>query len=142
MSFRPADFYSACSQQNQVFPGSSLSNLRLLKQSANGTEAVLTLSFVYDGLRGPTALLLPMITDRKDSKIAGWFGANPVTTFLLRTISLKSDFSSDDPGVPSELTTDHVRILMLTDGGNAVISEGIFPVTIRWGAAFQPCARF
>ncbi|HEY3915105.1 MAG TPA: hypothetical protein VGN61_11520 [Verrucomicrobiae bacterium] len=123
-------------QQNQVFPGSSLSNLRLLKQSANGTEAILTLSFVYDGLRGPTALLLPMITDRKDSKIAGWFGANPVTISSGRgTISLRVRFFNDDPGVPSELTTDHVRILMLTDGGNAVISEGIFPVTIRWGGS-------
>ncbi|HEX3718838.1 MAG TPA: hypothetical protein VH595_12790 [Verrucomicrobiae bacterium] len=126
-------------QQSQAFAGSSLSNLRVLRQSADGSEAILTIDFTYDGLRGPSARLLPIITDKKKSNISGWFGADPVTISAGHgTVSLKIKFFNDDPGVPSEVTTDHVRVMMLTDGGNIFISEGIFYRTIKWGSANAP----
>jgi hypothetical protein len=128
-------------QQTQFFAGSSLSNLRVLKQSANGTETILTLDFTYDGLRGQTARLLPIVSDRKKSQVSGWFGADPVTISSGHgTVSLKVKFFNDDPGVPAELTTDHIRVMMLTDGGNVIISEGIFSKTIKWGSANAPSA--
>jgi hypothetical protein len=126
-------------QQSQAFAGSSLSNLRVLRQSADGSEAILTIDFTYDGLRGPSARLLPIITDKKKPNISGWFGADPVTISVGHgTVSLKIKFFNDDPGVPPELTTDHVRVMMLTDGGNIFISEGIFYKTIKWGSANAP----
>jgi hypothetical protein len=126
-------------QQSQAFAGSSLSNLRVLRQSADGSEAILTIDFTYDGLRGPSARLLPIITDKKKPNISGWFGADPVTISAGHgTVSLKIKFFNDDPGVPPELTTDHVRVMMLTDGGNIFISEGIFYKTIKWGSANAP----
>ncbi len=132
---------SVCAQpilitpQNPAFAGSSLSNLRVLKQSADGTEVVLTVDFTYDGISGPTARLLPVITDKKRAKVSGWFGADPVTISAGHgTISLKVKFFNDDPGVPPELTTDHVRVMMFSAGGNAVVSEGIFSRKIKWGS--------
>jgi len=121
--------------QLQSFAGSSLANLRVLRQSANGTEAILTVDFIYDGLSGSSARLLPVITDKKRPKVSDWFGADPVGISSGRgTVSLRVKFFNDEPGVPAELTTDHVRILMLTDGGNAVISQGIFSKSIKWGS--------
>jgi hypothetical protein len=36
--------------------------------------------------------------------------------------------------VPPELTTDHVKVLMLSDSWQrAVISQGLFARTIKWG---------
>jgi hypothetical protein len=141
---------SVCAQpiliapQNQPFAGSSLSNLRVLRQSPDGTLVILTVDFIYDGIHGPTARLLPVISDKKQPKISSWFGANPVTIGAGHgTTSLKVKFFNDDPGVPSELTTDHVRILMLSDGGNTILSQGIFSRTIKWGgpnAAIAPAA--
>ncbi|HUD45895.1 MAG TPA: MAP7 domain-containing protein [Candidatus Baltobacteraceae bacterium] len=120
--------------QSHSFAGSSLSNLRVLRQSADGAEAILTVDFIYDGIHGPTARLLPVITDQKEPKVSSWFGANPVTISSGRgTISLKVRFFNDEPGVPPELSTDHIRVLMFSDGGNAVISQGIFSRTIKWG---------
>jgi hypothetical protein len=121
-------------QQKDAFAGSSLSNLRLLKQSPDGAEAILIVDFRYDGLYGPTARLLTLISDNKQPKVSDWFGANPVTISSGHgTISLKVRFFNDEPGVPPQLTTDHVRVLMMTDGGTSVISQGIFSKLIKWG---------
>jgi hypothetical protein len=122
-------------QGQQAFGGTSLSNLRVRNQSADGTETILTVDFSYDGVTSPTARILPIITDKKQPKISGWFGANPVSVSAGRgTISLRVKFFNDEPGVPPELTTDHVKIVMLTDGGNAIISQGLFAHTIKWGS--------
>jgi hypothetical protein len=122
-------------QGQQAFGGTSLSNLRVRNQSADGTETILTVDFSYDGVTSPTARILPVITDKKQPKISGWFGANPVSVSAGRgTISLRVKFFNDEPGVPPELTTDHVKIVMLTDGGNAIISQGLFAHTIKWGS--------
>jgi hypothetical protein len=130
------------SPQKEAFAGSGLTNLRLRNQSPDGAEAILTVDFVYDGLHGPTARLLPLITDKKQPKISGWFGANPVTVSSGHgTISFRIKFFNDEPGVPKELSTDHVRVLMFAGGGNSVISQGIFSMAIKWGspnAAPQP----
>jgi hypothetical protein len=121
--------------RNPTLAGSSLSNLRLRSQSTDGSEAVLTLDYVYDGINGPSVRLLPVITDKQQPKVSGWFGADPVTIGTGRgTVSLKVRFFNDEPGVPPELTTDHVRVMMLSAGGNAVISQGIFSRTIKWGS--------
>jgi len=121
--------------QGEGFGGASLSNLRVRSQSADGTEAILMVDFSYDGIRGPSARILPVITDKKQLKVSRWFGANPVSISAGRgTISLRVKFFNDEPGVPAQLTTDHVNILMLTDAGNANISEARFAYTIKWGS--------
>jgi hypothetical protein len=119
---------------DQSFGSTGFSNLRVRSQSADGTEAVLTVDFSYDGFSGPSARILPVITDKKQPKVSHWFGANPVSISSGRgTISIRVKFFNDEPGVPAELTTDHVNILLLTDGGNVKISEGRFAQAIKWG---------
>src|SRR5580658_4105825 len=120
--------------QTQNFGGSSISNLRIRNQSADGAEAILMVDFAYDGINGPTARLLPVITDKKQPKVSGWFGADPVSISTGHgTISLRVKFFNDDPGVPPQLTTDHVKVIMLSDSGNIMISQGLFARTIKWG---------
>jgi hypothetical protein len=120
--------------QSQSFGGTSLSNLRLRNLSSDGTEAILTVDFNYDGISGPTAHILPVISDKKQAKVSRWFGADPVSISTGRgTISLRVKFFNDEPGVPPDLTTDHVKVIMLSDGGNAIISQGLFATTIKWG---------
>jgi len=57
------------------------------------------------------------------------------------TTSLKVKFFNDDPGVPSELTTDHVRILMLSDGGNTILSQAFFPERLNGAARMRQSHR-
>ena len=125
--------------QNQNMGGTSVSNLRILKQSEDGTEVTLTVDFIYDGTSGPTARLAPVITDKKQPKASTWFGADPVSVGAGHgTVSLRVKYFNDDPGVPPELTTDHVRVMVLSSGGNAVVGQGIFMKTIKWGSANAP----
>jgi multidrug efflux pump subunit AcrA (membrane-fusion protein) len=123
--------------QSQSMPGSGVSNLRVLKQSADGTETILTVDFSYDGINGSSARLLPVIMDKKQPReMSTWFGADAVTIGRGHgTVSLRVKFFNDDAGVPPQITTDHVRILMLSDNGRSVIGQGIFARTIHWGSA-------
>ncbi len=128
--------------QNQGFGGSSLNNLRLRNLSADGTEAILTVEFNYDGVNGPSARILPVIRDKKQPNVSGWFGADAVPVSTGRgIISLRVKFFNDDPGVPPQLTTDHVKVVMLSDSGNVIISQGLFATTIRWGNTNAQGAR-
>ena len=125
--------------QLQSFGGSSLENLRVIKQSADGTEVIFTVDFTYDGVNGPSARILPVIADKKQPKVSSWFGADPVTIGIGHgTISLRVKFFNDDPGVPPQITTDRVRILMLSDVGNSILTQGSFSRTINWGSAGAP----
>jgi hypothetical protein len=122
------------SPQNQTIGANSVSNLRILKQTPDGAETVLTVEFSYDGMSGATARIIPVITDKNQPKASAWFGADPVSVGTGHgTVSLRVRFFNDEPGVPPELTTDHVRVMMLSEGGNAIISQGIFSRTIKWG---------
>jgi membrane protein involved in colicin uptake len=124
---------------NQSFGGSDVRNLRVLKQSEDGSEVTFAVDFNFDGIGGASARLLPLIIDKKQPKVSSWFGADPVTISPGHgTISLKVKFFNDEPGVPKELTTDRVRILMLSDNGNSVISQNNFSRTIKWGNANAP----
>ncbi|HEY3863925.1 MAG TPA: hypothetical protein VGO59_18775 [Verrucomicrobiae bacterium] len=120
--------------QGQAFAGASLSNLRVRNESTYSTEMILTVDFSYDGLHGSSARIVPVITDKKTAHVSRWFGANPVLVGTGRgTISFPVKFFNDEPGAPSELTTDHVKILMLTEGANTLISQGIFARSLKWG---------
>ena len=57
------------------------------------------------------------------------------------TISIKVKFFNDEPGAPKELTTDRVRIMMLTDSGGSVIAQNIFSRAIKVGQPQRPAGR-
>jgi membrane protein involved in colicin uptake len=114
--------------------GNDIRNLRVRSQSADGSEVTLTLDYSYDGSSGSAARLLPVIAKKDQQKISSWFGADPVTIPAGHgTISIKVKFFNDEPGAPKELTTDRVRMLMLTDNGSSVIAQNNFTRTIHWG---------
>jgi hypothetical protein len=71
-------------------PSTGVANLRITSQSADGTEAVLTMDCGYDGFGGPTALVIPVIEKRGQKGVAVWFGADPVGIGIGKTlISIK-----------------------------------------------------
>ena len=122
-------------QTQGTFAGNDIRNLRVLNQSADGSEVTLTLDYSYDGGSGSSARLLPVIATKSQQKISSWFGADPVTIPAGHgTISIKVKFFNDEPGAPQQLTTDRIRIMMLTDNGASVIVQSIFTRTIKWGA--------
>ena len=114
--------------QNQgTFGGNDIRNLRVLNQSADGSEVTLTMEYSYNGASGSSARLFPVIANKSQQKVSSWFGADPVTIPTGHgTISIKVKFFNDEPGAPKELTTDRVRIMMLTDSGGSVIAQNIF----------------
>jgi len=111
-----------------------ISNVRVGTPSADGTELVLTMDVIYDGLRGPSARIVPIISDRKNPQVSHWFGAETKAVGQGRsTVSVKIKFFNDEPGVPFELTTDRIRLMMLSESGNSVISESPVLKTVKWG---------
>lgn len=123
-------------QQNPFQPqaGTGITNLRIAQQSADGTEVILTMDYTYDGFGGQNALILPLIEKKGQKGIAAWFGADPVTIGMGKgMISLKVKYFNDEPGVPPQLTSDRLRILILNRTGTAIISSIPFLKTIKWG---------
>jgi hypothetical protein len=111
-----------------------ISNVRAGAPSADGTELDLTMDVTYDGTRGQSARIVPIITDRKNPEVSHWFGAETRLVGQGRvTVTVHIKFFNDEPGVPPELTTDRIRVLMLSEAGNSVISESPVLKTIKWG---------
>ena len=101
--------------------GSGVENLRVVEQSADGTEAQLTMDYSYDGFSGPVAQLLPVIGKKGQKSVSAWFGSDPVTVGRGRgTITIKVRYFNDEPGVPPMFTSDQVRILILNQQGTAI----------------------
>lgn len=120
---------------NQQTIGSGVENLRLVEQNADGTEALLTMDYSYDGFSGPVALLLPIIGKKGETGVSRWFGADPVTVGRGRgTVSIKVRYFNDEPGVPPMYTTDSVQIWILNGQGTARIAAVPFLPKIRWGS--------
>ena len=123
--------------QNPFQPqtGSGINNLRTVSQSADGTEVVFSVDFSYDGFGGRTALIYPVIEKRDQKGVSLWFGADPVTVGQGRgIISLKVKYFNDEPGVPPQLTTDRIRILIVNQSGTALLSSIPFLKTVKWGS--------
>src|SRR5688572_27225279 len=111
-------------------------NLRVSQQNADGTEALLTLDYTYDGFAGPVALILPVIGKRGQQGVGAWFGSDPVTVGSGRgTISVKVRYFNDEPGVPAMFTSDQVQIFILNRQGTARLFVVPFLKTIKWGSA-------
>lgn len=123
-------------QQSPFRPptGDSVQNLRVTQQSPDGAEVILTMDFSYDGSRGPTALILPVIEKKGQPGAAAWFGSDPVTVGQGRgTVSAKVRFFNDESGVPAQISTDRVRILILNDSARIPLTSIPFLKTIQWG---------
>ncbi len=119
--------------------GNGIANLRVTSQSKDGTLAILTFDYTYDGTSGASALLLPVIEKRNQKGIASWFGADPVAIGAGRGIvSAKVKYFNDEPGVPPQFTSDRVRVLILNNNGVTVIAGIPFLKTINWGSANAP----
>jgi hypothetical protein len=116
--------------------GSGVENLRVVEQSADGTEAQLTMDYSYDGFSGAIAQLLPVIGKKGQKGVSAWFGADPVTVGQGRgTITIKIRYFNDEPGVPPMFTSDQVRILILNQQGTAILTAVPFLKTIKWGSS-------
>ncbi|MBM3838045.1 MAG: hypothetical protein FJ398_08780 [Verrucomicrobia bacterium] len=117
-------------------PSTGVTNLRITSQSADGTEAVLTMDCGYDGFGGPTALVIPVIEKKGQKGVTAWFGADPAAIGIGKAlISIKVKYFNDEPGVPPQFTTDSLRILVLNRSGTAILSSIPFLKTIKWGNA-------
>jgi hypothetical protein len=111
---------------------SPISNVRVGKPSADGTELTLTLDFSYDGLHGQEVRIAPVISDKAHPEVSRWFGADTKTVGIGHgTISIKVKYFNDEPGVPAQLTTDRIRVMMLNSSGTSVI--GAIPILDQMG---------
>jgi hypothetical protein len=124
---------------NQPPAGSGIENLRVSQQSADGTEAQLTMDYTYDGFAGPIAQVLPVIGKKGQKGVSAWFGSDPVTVGRGRgTITLRVRYFSDEPGVPATFTSDQLRILILNKNGTAILSAVPFLKNMNWGSPNAP----
>lgn len=125
----------------QTPAGTGIANLRVTQQSADGTEAILTMDYSYDGIAGRSAVAIPLIEKRDQKGVSAWFGADPVAIGIGKGVfSIKVKYFNDEPGVPPELTTDRLRILILNQSESAVLSSIPFLKTIKWGKPGSPPA--
>ncbi|MEW6159225.1 MAG: hypothetical protein AB1813_17505, partial [Verrucomicrobiota bacterium] len=125
------------SPQNPFQPtvGSGITNLRVTKQSEDGTEALLTMEYTYDGFGGNTTQIVPLIGKKGQKGVSAWFGSDPVTVGRGRGIvTVKVRYFNDEFGVPPEFTSDRLEILLLNQAGNAIVSRVPFLKTIKWGS--------
>jgi hypothetical protein len=77
---------------------------------------------------------VPRLSDKKQTNMASWFGADAVRVGAGRgSVQLRVKYFNDEPGVPPMLKTGPVEILMFTDGLNGIISQGHFPMPMAWG---------
>ena len=118
-----------------VMTGNDISNLKVGKQSADGTEVELTMDVTYDGMSGQSVRIVPVISDRKNPAVSQWFGAETKVVGQGRNIviTIKVKFFNDKPGVPAELTTNRVLIKMLNESGSSVVTQNPVLKTIKWG---------
>jgi len=125
---------------NTQFTASGVANLRVGGVSEDGTEALLVMEYTYNGNAGPTALIVPVIENRRQRGVSGWFGADRVAVPRGKgLISIKVKFFNDEPGVPAAVTTDSIRVLILNSTGTAILGGSTELKTINWGkAGVQP----
>jgi hypothetical protein len=118
---------------------SGVSNLRIVSQSADGTEIVLTMDYSYDGFGGSTVRLLPLFEKKGVKEASGWFGSDPVAVARGKgLISIKAKYFNDEAGVPPEITTDRVSILMINSAGTSLLNRTPFLKNIKWGRPDAP----
>ncbi|MBI5461851.1 MAG: cell envelope integrity protein TolA [Gammaproteobacteria bacterium] len=113
---------------------SGLFNLRVSPPTDEGREVIVTVECAYNGLAGPTAYAVPVFAKKGEKSVSGWFGSD--MAFVTKgkgLISIKCRFFNDQPGVPAEVVTDRVRMLLLNETKTSVIQETPFAKTIKWG---------
>ena len=116
--------------------GTTVRNLRVTEKSPDGAEVVLTMDYTYDGSMGASAFVVPVIQKKGDKGVAAWFGANPQTVGRGRGIvSVRVRFFNDEPGVPAQLKTDGVKVLLMNSSRRVVITSIPFFSDIDWGSA-------
>jgi hypothetical protein len=112
---------------------SRFNNPRVVRQSADGTEVTLAIDYAYDGIAGPTAIIIPVIEKRGQKGIGAWFGADHVTLGRGRgIISFRIKYFNDEAGVPPQFTSDRINFLIVAPGGRVVTRDFVLK-TIHWG---------
>jgi hypothetical protein len=113
---------------------SGMFNLRVSPPTDEGREVIVTVECAYNGLAGPTAYAVPVFAKKGEKSVSGWFGSDmALVTKGKGLISIKCRFFNDQPGVPAEVVTDRVRMLLLNETKTSVIQETPFAKTIKWG---------
>ncbi|MBU6399619.1 MAG: hypothetical protein KGS61_04825 [Verrucomicrobia bacterium] len=116
-------------------PGSAVTNLRVVRQSSDGTEVELSMNYTYDGFAGPSAMLVPVIEKRNQKGVSGWFGCDPVSVGQGKGIvSVKVKYFNDEAGVPPQFTSDRIRLLFLNQAGTAIVGGAVMLKMITWGS--------
>lgn len=117
----------------------SLRVLRVLANSTNATEVVLSLQYHYTGLAGPIARIVPVITQTSQNGSANWFRSPGVTVSQGQgPVSVKVKFRGGESDVPAGAKTDQVVVRMLSSNGQIVLATAALPQTIYWGAGLSP----
>lgn len=122
-------FAQAASDANTV------RNLQVSK-SGDGTEAVLSMDYHYNGSAGPIVQIIPSLGKNGDEEVAPWF-LSPGTMVVpgQGRVTAKVKFRKAGRAAATPLTTDQVVVRMLSSNGRVLLASATFPQTIAWGTA-------
>ncbi|MBI4661133.1 MAG: polysaccharide biosynthesis/export family protein [Verrucomicrobia bacterium] len=112
----------------------SIRSLRVSSLSPDGTEAVLSMEYHYNGTDGPIAQILPTLEKKGQKEIANWFRSAAVSVAPGQgVVTAKITFLKGDRGVPSDCETDQVVVRMYNESGRIILAVFFFRLPIAWG---------
>ena len=112
----------------------SFSRFTVTQETPGATEATVNFSYTYDGRSGPTALIYVIPISKDFPKSGIWFGSDPFTVSTGRGVgAVKVSYFQDEPNAPLSLTTEKIRVLVVSSGGRGVVSDLSFNRKVQWG---------
>ena len=114
----------------------SFSRFTVTQETPGATEATVNFSYTYDGRSGPTALVYVIPISKDYPKSGIWFGSDPFTVSTGRGVgAVKISYFQDEPNAPITLSTEKIRVLVVSNGGRGVVSDLSFNRKVQWGNA-------
>ncbi len=114
----------------------SFSRFTVTQETPGATEATVNFSYTYDGKSGPTALIYVIPISKDYPKSGIWFGSDPFTVSTGRGVgAVKISYFQDEPNAPITLTTEKIRVLVVSNAGRGVVSDLSFTRKVQWGNA-------
>ncbi|MBI2949204.1 MAG: SLBB domain-containing protein [Verrucomicrobia bacterium] len=115
---------------------SNANNLKNLQvaMSPDGTEAILSMDYHYNGSAGPIVQIIPALAKSGDEDASSQF-LSPGTMVVpgQGRVTMKIKFRKAGRVDPSPLVTDRVAVRMLSSNGRIVLASASFSQKVAWG---------
>jgi hypothetical protein len=110
-------------------------NLRVLQQNEDRTVTDFAVDYYNAGSKERIVQMVAAVSKRGDDGSSKYFATEAVDLSQGRGITtFRVSFVSDEAGAPRGLTTDRLRLLVLSESGREIMASLPFMKEIRWGA--------